>query len=228
MTIAIAGLDAATTALAGAVLGPEQLRAALAFDPLAVLTDSELDAVRRLPFSDADLAAARERDEFLVLRVPRDPEGPLTMLRLAERLSGGLDPKVHKGVGYMLRDEWTIDTQDFATTEVCAPGWFLVRREIDPATPNLLYREQDALLSQRGTGRPGVPSRRSAVEIAWDTLLWHKAHGERLLASTWDWSRSESNDRGLAALGEFGENGLGVIAYSRAVRFGSLGVCPQR
>src|SRR5262245_9937223 len=64
MTIAIAGLDAATTALAGAVLGPEQLRAALAFDPLAVLTDSELDAVRRLPFSAADLAAARERGEF--------------------------------------------------------------------------------------------------------------------------------------------------------------------
>jgi hypothetical protein len=28
--------------------------------------------------------------------------------------------------------------------------------------------------------------------------------------------------------GEFGERGLGVIAYSRAVRFGTLGVCPQR
>ena len=60
MTIAIAGLDAATTALAGAVLGPEQLRADLAFDPLALLTESELDSVRRLPFSDADLAAAQE------------------------------------------------------------------------------------------------------------------------------------------------------------------------
>jgi hypothetical protein len=73
-----------------------------------------------------------------------------------------------------------------------------------------------------------VPPRRSAVEIAWDTLLWQRARGERLLASTWDWSRSETSDRGLAALGELGEPGLGVIAYSRAVRFGTLGVCPQR
>jgi hypothetical protein len=32
----------------------------------------------------------------------------------------------------------------------------------------------------------------------------------------------------LAALGEFGPDGLKVIAYSRAVRFGTLGVCPQR
>ena len=31
-----------------------------------------------------------------------------------------------------------------------------------------------------------------------------------------------------AALGEFGPHGLRVIAYSRAVRFGTLGVCAQR
>ena len=69
---------------------------------------------------------------------------------------------------------------------------------------------------------------RSAVEIAWDTLLWHRTRDERLLAGAWDWSRSESVDEGLVALGEFGDKGLGVIAYSRAVRFGTLGVCPQR
>lgn len=227
MTTTIAGLDTATTALAGAVLGPAELSAALGFDPLSVLTDEELAAVRRLPFSEADLAAARQRGELLVLRVPRDTNGPLTMLRLAERLAGGFDPKVHTGVGYSLREEWTIDTQPFATHDTCAAGWYLVRRDLDPATVNRGYREQDALLAGR-PARPGVAPRRSAVEIAWDALLWHRAHGERLLASTWDWSRSESNDRGLAALGEFGAQGLGVIAYSRAVRFGTLGVCPQR
>jgi hypothetical protein len=228
MTTNIAGLDAAITALAGAVLGPGQLTKALGFDPLAVLTDDERAAVLRLPFAEADLATARHRGDLLVLRVPRDPDGPLTMLRLAERLSGGFDPKVHTGVGYSLRDEWTIDTQEFATRDVCAAGWYLVSRGVDPATVNRGYREQDAVLARLGPSRPGVPPRRRAVEIAWDTLLWQRAHGERLLSSTWDWSRSESNDRGLAALGEFGEQGLGVIAYSRAVRFGTLGVCPQR
>ena len=74
----------------------------------------------------------------------------------------------------------------------------------------------------------GRPVRRSAPEIAFDTLCWQHVHGERLLAGCWDWSRSVSTDQGYAALGEFGEQGLRVIAYSRAVRFGTLGVCAQR
>jgi hypothetical protein len=150
------------------------------------------------------------------------------MLRLAERLAGGLDPKVHKGVGYLLRDEWTIDAQPFATTETCPSGWRLVRRDPLPATFNLGYRAQDEVLATLPPAHPTVPRRRSGVEIAWDTLLWHRTHDERLLAGAWDWSRSESVDEGLVALGEFSDKGLGVIAYSRAVRFGTLGVCPQR
>jgi hypothetical protein len=224
----IAGLEAAAAALAGAVLGPAEIAAVLGFDPLAVLTRDECGAVERVPFSADELARARAEGEFLVLRIPRDPDGPLHMLRLAERLSGGLDPRVHKGVGYILRDEWTIDAQPFATADTCAAGWRLVRREPLAATLNRTYRDQDAVLAALGPTRPDVPRRRSAVEIAWDTLLWQHAHDERLLASTWDWSRSTSVDEGLAALGELGPQGLGVVAYSRAVRFGTLGVCPQR
>ena len=223
----IAGLDAAIDAL-GTVIGPAEIAAALGFDPLAGLTAEERSTVARVPFSRDELARARTEDEILVLRVPRGPDGPLTMLRLAERLTGGLDPRVHKGVGYMLRDEWTIDRQPFAAEETCPAGWRLVRRQPLPATRNLGYREQDVVLDGLGPTRPGVPRRRSAIEIAWDCLLWQRARDERLLADAWDWSRSESNDRGLAALGEFGPQGLGVIAYSRAVRFGTLGVCAQR
>src|SRR5262245_27515914 len=195
----IAGLDAATTALGGAVLGPAEISAALGFDPLSVLTSDERAAVERVPFSADELARARADGEFLVLRVPRDATGPLDMLRLAERLSGGLDPRVHKGVGYMLRDEWTIDAQPFATAETCAAGWRLVRREPLPATLNRLYRDQDAILAELAAARPGVSRRRSAVEIAWDTLPWHRAHDERLLARAGDWSHSPSTDEALAA-----------------------------
>jgi hypothetical protein len=221
-------LDDAVRALEGAVLGPTEIAGALGFDPLALRTPGERAAVETVPFSAGELADARAQGEFLVLRVPRDTQGPLTMLRLAERLAGGLDPRVHKGVGYLLRDEWTVDTQPFATRETCPAGWYLVRREPLPSTLNVGYREQDAALAALGPTRPGVPRRRGGVEIAWDTLLWQRTRDERLLARAWDWSRSESSDGGLAALGEFGPQGLGVIAYSRAVRFGTLGACPQR
>ena len=228
MGVTIEGLADATEALGSAVLGPAELEQALGYDPLAVLTPDERRTVARLPFAKADLARARSEGEMLVLRVPRTPDGPLTMTTLSQRLAGGLDPKVHTGVGYLLRDEWTIDTQPFATTDTCNAGWWLVRRTPLPATFNRGHRAQDDVLASLGPAVEGRPRRRSAVEIAYDTLVWHKVRGERLLADAWDWSRSPSNDQGYAALGEFGERGLGVIAYSRAVRFGTLGVCAQR
>jgi hypothetical protein len=225
MTVAVEGLDAAARALGGKVLGPRELSSVLGFDSLAVLTPAERSAVARLPWTPAEVDAARAAGEILVLRVPRDPDGPLTMLRLAARLGGGLDPQVHKGTGYSLRPEWTIDDQPFAAEETCAAGWWLVRRDPLPATLNRPYLQQEDRLGAAPAGRP---RRRSAVEIAFDTLCWQRAHDERLLPTAWDWSRSASTDQGYAALGEFGAQGLRVIAYSRAVRFGTLGVCAQR
>src|SRR5439155_1418288 len=79
--------------LGGAVLGPPEIAAALGFDATAVLDDTERRAVARLPFATAELERAAADGAMLVLRLPRDVEGPLTMLRLAERLGGGLGPK---------------------------------------------------------------------------------------------------------------------------------------
>ena len=224
----VAGLDDASRVLGDAVLGPRELAAALGFDPLAVVSEAERPAVARIPFGRAELERARADGEMLVLRLARDPEGPLTMLRLATRLGGGLDARVHKGVGYLLRDEWTIDDQPFATAETCRTGWWLVRREPLAATLNRTYREQDTVLAALGASTPERPRRRSAPEIAFDALCWQRARGAPLLATAWDWSRSETTDGGYAALGELGPAGLRVIAYSGAVRFGTLGVCPQR
>ena len=105
-------------------------------------------------------------------------------------------------------------------------GWALVRRTPLPETLNRTRDVQDALLASLPPGPR--PARRSAVEIVYDTLLWHRARGERLLANAWDWSRSGSTDAGWAAVGDFAPSGLRVIAYSAAVRFGTLGVCVQR
>jgi hypothetical protein len=226
--VTIEGLADAASVLGQAVLGPAELEKALGYDPLSVLTPDERRAVSRVPFSRADLDRAKTDGEILVLRIPREPDGPLTMLALSRRVSGGLDPKVHTGVGYMLRDEWTIDAQPFAIADTCTAGWWLVRRAPLPKSLNRGHRAQDDVLAELGSAPADRPRRRSAIEIAFDTLVFQRARGERLLAGAWDWSRSPSNDQGYAALGEFGERGLGVIAYSRAVRFGTLGVCPQR
>ena len=91
-----------------------------------------------------------------------------------------------------------------------------MRREPLPATLNRGYRDQDDVLAALGPESPGVPRRRSAVEIAWDTLLWQRARDERLLATSWDWSRSESTDGGFAALGEFGDTGPRASSPTRA------------
>src|SRR3989442_13368057 len=155
----VEGLDAAARALGGALLGPREITAALGFDPIAVLTPAEQAAVTRLPFGAADLELARAAGEMLVLRVPRDPEGPLTMLRLAARLRAGLDPAVHKGVGYLLRPEWTIDDQPFAAEETCTAGWWLVRREPLREALHRAYADQERLL---GGASPDRPRRRSA------------------------------------------------------------------
>lgn len=223
----IHGLPDARRMLGSAVLGPEEIATALGTDPLAGLTAEERARVGQVPFDVPALEAARGAREMLVLRVASLEGTPLTLLSLAARLSGALDPRVHRGVGYSLRDEWTIDTQVFASTETCVTGWFLVHQRPLPATCNRLYRAQDAVLACLAGG-DGRPRRRSAVEIAYDTLLWHRTRGTRLLADAWDWSRTPSSDQGFVAVGEFGDAGLGVVAYSRAVRFASLGVCPQR
>jgi hypothetical protein len=220
----VTGLEAATRGLGGAVLGPRELASALGFDPLSVLTAAERASVARIPFPPAELERARADGEILVLRVPRDPDGPLTLLRLAARLDGGLDPAVHKGAGYLLRPEWTIDDQPFAAAETCPAGWWLVGRAPLPTTLNRTYADQETALGAASDR----PRRRSAPEIGFDVLCWQRVHGERLLATSWDWSRSVSTDQGYAALGEFGPAGLRVTAYSRAVRFGTLGVCTQR
>lgn len=220
------GLDEARRILGPAVLGPDEVTTAFGaalLDATAGRTGVTLD---RVPFDGPTLERAAADDCMLVLRLPHDAAGPLTIVRLGEIVADGLDPRVHTGVGYALRDEWTIDTQPLGTADTCDAGWALVRKAPLPATLNKTRDLQETVLAGLPPARR--PPRRSAVEMVWDTLAWYRARGERLLADAWDWSRSGSTDAGYAAVGDFGTDGLRVIAYSPAVRFGTLGVCVQQ
>ena len=230
MGVTIEGLADAASVLGEAVLGPAELATALGFDPLAVLTPAERAAV-----ATRAVLARRARSARARRRVPRParparPDGPAHDAPAGGASAGGLDPRVHKGVGYLLRDEWTIDAQPFATAGDAA------RRAggscgVTPLPATLNRRLPRAGRGAGGaradaSGRPAPPQRasrspgtRSSGSAPATSACWRApGTGRAARATTAGSPRSASS----------APQGLGVIAYSRAVRFGTLGVCPQR
>lgn len=209
------------------LLAPEDVGRVLGAPIGKLMAAADLEMV---PYSRATLEAARERGDVLVYRVENDAAAPLTIMRLLERFPETIEPKLMKGVGYQLKDEWTVGSEPFASTSTCRVGWRLVHGAPVAATCNRTYDQQEAILADYAAslGLGGALVRRSAVEIVYDTILLGRAHGTRLLERAWDWSDTPTQDGGFATVGEFGADGLKMVGYSRAVRFGNLGVCPQQ
>lgn len=218
----------ARTIFGDAFLGPEDVARALGITP-AAFTAERPALLTEVPFDREALHAARARDELLVFRASTDGTAPLTLLRLLERFPDAVEAKLFKGVGYLLKDEWTLDQEPFAATATCPLEWRLVHRAPIACTRNLPYERQDEALAgyARAIGLGGRLRRRSAVAIVYDTILFQRARGLRLLERDWDWSDTPTLDGGYVTAGGFGPAGLHVLGYSRAVRFGTLGVCAQ-
>ena len=153
----------------------------------------------------------------------------MTLLWLIQRFPESFDQGTLRKVGYQLRDEWGIELEPLAATETCKLQWALVGKEILPDTRNLGYDEQDALIDQYSgqRGAPGRFRRRTVIEIAFDLILYQRARAKRLLSKSWDWSSSRTLDGGFLNIGRFNDAGMQVFSYSRAVRHGQLGVCPN-
>ena len=228
-------MAATTTSLAdaralfgNALLGPDDVARVLETSP-AALAAADPGALQHVPYPLETLRRARERDHLLVFRTPTDGGAPLTLLRLLERFPGSIAAKLMKGVGYLLKDEWTLDQEPFTHADTCPVAWRLVHREPIPTTRNLSYELQDAALARyaESVETGGPMRRRSGIAMVYDTLLFQRAHGVRLLERAWDWSDTPTSDGGFVTAGEFSAEGLHVLGYSRAVRFGTLGVCAQ-
>jgi hypothetical protein len=228
MTVGTTSLTEARALFADALLGPDDVAGALGTDA-ARLAGSDRDVLTHVPYDQAALRAARARGHLLVFRTSTDGEAPLTLLRLFERFPGSVQPKLLQGVGYLLKDEWTLDREPFAATDTCRPGWKLVHREPIPSTCNLSYELQEPALTRHAAelGIAGGLRRRSAIAIVYDTILFARVHGVRLLEHAWDWSDTLTADGGIVTAGELSADGLRVLGYSRAVRFGTLGICAE-
>ena len=228
MTNGTTAIGDARALFAATFLGPDDVARVLDVEPRRLIDGSTGD-LERVPYPRATLEAARARGDLLVFRAANDGAGPLTVLRLAERFPETVQPGLLKGVGYQLKDEWTVSQEPFASTATCRPGWRLVHAAPVPSTCNLSYELQTAALARyaESLGLADVLHRRSAIEAVYDTILLGRARGTRLLERTWDWSDTPTQDGGFVTVGEFAADGLRIIGYSRAVRFGTLGVCPQ-
>ncbi|HVN83670.1 MAG TPA: hypothetical protein VMW17_02375 [Candidatus Binatia bacterium] len=217
--MAVCDLTTARRLLGTDVLGPDEVRAAFG---VAI-------AAPAIPYTPAELEAAA--GEFLVLRIARDEQQSLTLNRLIERAPEAFDQRLLRKMGYQLKDDWGIALEPLAASDTCNVGWSLVSKQPIASTLNLTYGEQDAALARWATERRVPPTgvrRRTAVEIAYDATLFSVARGERLLADSWDWSRSCTLDGGYVNIGGFTDAGMQILAFSPAVRHGGLGVCPVR
>jgi hypothetical protein len=199
-------------------IGPSEIGTVLAADLLASLSDDERAVVGHVPFDREALMRAADEGMMLVLRTPRAPGGErLTVSALAARFPGS-DRSASQEPPWFSREA-------FAREDVCRLGWTLVDKDPQSETRNLSYVEQDAELARRSERLGSSLRRRSAVEIVYDTLLYALARGERLLETRWDWSSTMTGDGGAVTAGQFDDAGLRLLAYSKAVRFDSLGVC---
>lgn len=221
MSAATTSLTEARTIFGTFMLGPDDVGRVLGLSPSP--------AAANVPFARVDLERARVRGDVLVFRTDADSGVPLTLARLIERFPEALQPGLRKGVGYQLKDEWTVLQEPLTGSAMCRPGWALVHGRPLAATCNLNYEQQDGALARYDSEQGGETfSRRSAIEAAYDTILLNRAHATRLLAKAFDWSDTPTQDGGFVTIGQFEEDGLRIVGYSRAVRFGTLGVCPQR
>jgi hypothetical protein len=201
--------------------------------------ESRLDQARSIaakppsvPFTSADLEAAKAAGEMLVLRSSRTADGaPLTIMSLVADFPKLFDSKFLRNVGYQLKNEWGIELEPLAAKETCASGWALVTKEALPATVNRDYGEQESELATHAA-RVGAATatvrRRTAIEAVYDLVLYRIAREARLLEQQWDWSASCTIDGALLSVGGFTDAGMQILGYSAGIHHGGLGLCATR
>jgi hypothetical protein len=210
-------IDDAKRIFGGDMLGLAEVEAVFGGDVAASLTREQPVSIAELSFDRDTLMRAADEGMMLVLRTAGDASGDrLTVVSLAARFPG-----TRPASG---EDPWFV-RERFASGDVCAAGWALVDKDPRSETRNLSYVEQDAALARRSERLGFALRRRTAVEIVYDTLLYAASRSERLLETGWDWSSTMTLDGGAVTAGQFDDAGLRLLAYSKAVRFDSLGVC---
>lgn len=192
-----------------------------------------------LPFSEVDLALAKENEEMLVLRTAEMKlDGilmPVSLINFRE-----LFKKDPRNEGQRLFYFEGSDPNDWYANETFAtsaseirPGWALVKKEVLIDSTDKDWNQQDHSLRtyseslRRNGGLQTVARRRTAAEAVWDTMLNYVNNGKQA-SDNYDWTQTLASDGRFVYVGEYRSRGLEVNGYAPIYSAPYLGIRSSR
>lgn len=114
------------------------------------------------------------------------------------------------------------DNRDSFINESLVSRYAMPTKEVLQNSLDIDWHKQELLLEPR-------ERRRTAVETAWDLILYYAVTGKRLLDGTYDWGQSQSLNFNYVCVGDFDTHGFGINVFipSAAHDF-KVGVCPSK
>lgn len=200
-----------------------------------------LDNIPPFSYTEQDLQIAKQNGELLVLRAGQGKKANGSNFALNIINFRDLFKKDPNGVldtpFYSFRNDandW-YKNEDFAKKAVeIQLNWALVKKDpLEDSTSKTWNQQEDVLraygeeLKQNGASNVDI-RRRTAMEVAWDTMLYYTNTRQHLLKQAYDWTSSRTSDGGLVRVGGFGSGGLGVGRWNPEDSYSSIGVCPSR
>jgi DNA polymerase III delta prime subunit len=207
---------------------------------IGVNVEFDIDKLPAFTYTEQDLQLAKQNGEMLVLRPDTmlrwGGEVPITLRELQELFKK--DPLGKSGTPFYhsSSEDWYVDEKFYETAGVgeIKLQWALVKKEVLDGSLNQTWNDQATLLKkyQGGLKRRGATSadikRRTATEVAWDTMLYYTNTGERLLVSVYDWGQTRASLGRLVCVGSFDSAGLCVRSSDPDFSNSIFGVCPSR
>ena len=126
------------------------------------------------------------------------------------------------GTGKLFNSENGKNRRKYLITPLKA-RYSIPTKEICPNSCNRSWDDQDLL-------RNNLEGRREAIETVWDILLYYSATGEKLLYSSWDWTKSYvraiNTSESYVCVGEFDDSGINIFEMNPYVStLDKVGAC---
>lgn len=206
---------------------------------VGVNVEFEIADTPPLPFSETDLALAKENEEMLVLRsggMRLDGKSiPISLINFRELFRK--DPR-NDGQRMFYSEsrnpnDW-YGGEGFATSiNEIRTGWALVKKEVLADSTGRDWNQQEHSLRaysdalRRSGGLQTAVSRRTATEAVWDTMLNYVINGKPA-SDNYDWTQTRASDNRFVCIGEYRTRGLEVNGYTFDYSAPYLGVRPSR
>lgn len=207
---------------------------------VGVDVEFNIDSLPPIPYDEQDLQLASQNGEMLVLRAGAQrlngTEEQITVMNFRELFRRDPNSKLDTPF-YSFRsgaNDWYPSENFAAQPGEIQLGWALVKKDVLANSKNKKWDKQEELLRKYGEEleKKGATntqvSRRTAMEVTWDTMLYYVHAGEQLLPGVYDWTKSRASHGYLVYVGHFDSRGLRVGRWYPEDADEGIGVCPAR